>query len=195
MRPARPIAAALALLAAACASKPPKLYLIEDAPNAGGPQQARELYVGVARVALPAYASDARIARRSEGGRLILDDDHRWAEPPEDSLTRVLSSQIARELGGLSVSEPFPRGFKLDIRVASTFDQFLLTENGEAVMTGTISYITGDGRRTLKIEPFSVKTGVTGASMGDYAAAVSVNLAEIGGQIAGTVEDLRSDAG
>ena len=56
--------------------------------------------IGIAVVSLPGYARDARMASREAGNRIVVDDAHRWAEDPDEAITRALAERAARARRG-----------------------------------------------------------------------------------------------
>jgi len=178
-------------LLSACSSAPPDLYLIESAAERAYDAAEDPLLIGVGSVSLPSYANDVRIARKSEDGRIVLDDDHRWAEAPQNSIHRVFAAELGRRAGALVIAEPFPRGLDLDLRVSVTIENFIQTADDKAEMSGILAYQSGDGRSTVHIERFSFSTPLNGGSVSDYAQGIAANL----GLVAGTVSDTISRRG
>ena len=81
--------------------------------------------LGTAVVTLPGYARDPRIASRDAGTGVSFDDDDRWAESPEEAITRVLVERLRHHGGDAVLLEPFPRGFEPAARVEIAFDRLL----------------------------------------------------------------------
>lgn len=153
------VAAALAaLLTGACKSGPaPRLYVLEPAATQAAPVTDTFDAIGTAIVTLPGYARDARIASRDAGIGVSLDDEHRWAEEPEEAITRVLLDSLRRHGGGSVLLEPFPRDFEPDARVEIDFDRLLRTAAGGAQASGRILLLSGDGRRLVDVLPFELE--------------------------------------
>ncbi|MEM6746713.1 MAG: PqiC family protein [Pseudomonadota bacterium] len=178
----------LLLTLSACASAPPKFYLLEAPSALASNQQATGPYgtIGISRVALPAYASSEKIARVDEDRQLFKEDDHRWAEPPADGLTRVLAAALASQTGATVITEPFPRGLDPDLRVSVQFDRFLRSPSGAAMIAGQYTLEDSLGRNVLAIEPFSVEVASDSAGYNAYADAVADAVGRLGAEISRT---------
>ncbi|MEM0927887.1 MAG: PqiC family protein [Pseudomonadota bacterium] len=178
----------LLLTLSACASAPPKFYLLEAPSALASNQQATGPYgtIGISRVALPAYASSEKIARVDEDRQLFKEDDHRWAEPPADGLTRVLAAALASQTGATVITEPFPRGLDPDLRVSVQFDRFLRSPSGAAMIAGQYTLEDSLGRSVLAIEPFSVEVASDSAGYNAYADAVADAVGRLGAEISRT---------
>ena len=175
----------IVIAAAACSSPPTNLYLIDDRGERSPALSSQGLpVVGLEKVDLPSYAQDERVISRGANHRLIADDNNRWAEPPEESLTRVLALKLGRELNALPLTEPFLRGADLSLRIAVTLDTFILNEDGEAEMSGQTAILSPNGRDVLAIERFAFKTKAASGSAGDYASAIEADLQKLSTSIA-----------
>ncbi|MBX2882617.1 MAG: PqiC family protein [Granulosicoccus sp.] len=149
------------LLQAGCRSgPPPKLYLLEvPATTSDIDNHESEIIgsIGLASVTLPDYASDDRIASLTADGSVSQNDQHRWAEDPEDAMTRLLSARLRYHSGGTVLIEPWPRDYKPKARVEVIFDRLLRQTTGGAELTGQIHLLSGDGRRLLDALQFAFK--------------------------------------
>lgn len=142
----------------ACGSGPaPRLYLLESRyESAQRAVQTEFSELGLSVVSLPGYAKDERIATRGKTASVYLDDLHRWAESPEEAITRVLAEGLRMHSGATVLKEPWPRGYKPQARVEVVFDRLLRESNGGSDMAGQIRLIAGDGRSILSVTPFQV---------------------------------------
>jgi len=138
---------------------PPKLYLLEpivalesEYDTASVSKKINTL--GISVVALPGYASDARIAGLRSDGSVYQDDDHRWADSPDDAITRVLADRLRAQANATVLIEPWPRDYKPDARVEVVFDRLLREPLGGVDMAGQILLLSGDGRNLLRALPF-----------------------------------------
>ena len=141
---------------AACGGGPPaRLYLLEPVSDSSFKRDDVVLdRLGIAMVTLPGYAKDARIASRREDGSIYLNDDHRWAEAPEEAITRVLAERLRERSGATLLAEPWPRDFEPVARVEVAFDRLLRESLGGVDMAGQILILSGDGRNVLRVQRF-----------------------------------------
>ncbi|MBX2836249.1 MAG: PqiC family protein [Gammaproteobacteria bacterium] len=146
----------LAVLPLACSSKPPaKVYLLEPVFDLQAEVPAANIQaLGLAVVTLPGYATDQRIASRGERARILLDDDHEWADSPDEAITRVLAHRLQDFADADVLIEPWPRGYDPEARIEVVFDRLLREPTGGAEMAGQIRIIAGDGRRVLGVKRF-----------------------------------------
>ncbi len=154
-----PLLAALLFLSGCGSGPAPKMYLLE-------PIVALELEnddklvsntinnLGISVVALPGYASDARIAGLRNDGSVYQDDDYRWADSPDDAITRVLADRLRAHANTTVLIEPWPRDYKPEARVEVVFDRLLREPLGGVDMAGQVLLLSGDGRKLLNALPF-----------------------------------------
>ena len=88
----------LALAAASCTrSEAPRYYYLTaagiDHAAGGGPS------VGIETVTIPAYAERESLVAAEGAHELRVYEGHRWAEPLEDGVTRVIAENLAALLG------------------------------------------------------------------------------------------------
>ncbi|MEE9319688.1 MAG: PqiC family protein [Granulosicoccus sp.] len=142
----------------ACGNGPaPRLYLLEPWYESAPRVIQTELSeLGLSIVSLPGYAKNERIATRDKTASVSLDDRHRWAESPEQAITRVLAEGLRIHSGATVLTEPWPRGYKPQARIEVVFDRLLREPNGGSDMAGQIRLIAGDGRSVLSVTPFQV---------------------------------------
>jgi len=150
----------LALLLSACGGGPPaKLYLLE--PQTSIDPVAESIVrnsaleaLGIAKVMLPGYAREPRIASLLSDGTVVQSDGHRWAQEPEDAISGLLAARLRFHAKSTVLIEPWPRDYKPDARIEVSFDKLLREPLGGAEMSGQIQIISGDGRRLIKAVPF-----------------------------------------
>jgi len=144
------------LLLSACGSGPaPKLYLLEpivDEQQQRTPTLAKD--IGLAVVKVPGYADDQLIASRVGGTRVVVSDEHQWAEDPDAAITRVLANRI-------------------------DFDKLLRDERGGAEVAGQLRIISGDGKEVLSVKSFQVVHESGGMAQADFFTALSRAINDI----------------
>lgn len=149
----------LAATLSACGSgPPPKLYLLESLSSDQEARGALEAPVfnslGISLVELPGYVGDARITSVDKKGIVYHDDRHRWAEEPQDAISRVLSDRLRIRTGATVLIEPWPRDYEPAARIEVIFAKLLREPLGGVEMAGQILLLSDDGRRLLKALPF-----------------------------------------
>jgi uncharacterized lipoprotein YmbA len=150
----------LFIMSACSSGPPPKLYLLEPFElDAGTIQLAKTSGIkslGMSPVELPGYSSDAQIASLQSDGTVYQDDGNRWAEEPEDAITRLLSDRLRAHTEATVLVEPWPRDYEPVARVEVAFDKLLRGPGGGAQMTGQILLLSGSGRKLLKAVSFNI---------------------------------------
>ena len=145
----------------ACSSgPPPKMYLLEpvgsDVDTIELAQKSGIKSLGMSLVVLPGYTSDAQIASLRADGSIYKDDGNRWAEDPDDAITRLLSERLRVRAAATVLIEPWPRDYVPVARVEVSFDRLLRQPAGGADMSGQILLLSGSGRKLLKAIPFNI---------------------------------------
>ncbi len=77
-----------------------------------------DLVIGIGPVILPAYLKRHQIVTRIDSNRLMLNEFHRWAEPLEEGIPRLLREYMSScEPVSQIVSYPWSKSIKLDYQV------------------------------------------------------------------------------
>lgn len=132
----RLLAVGFVVLLAACGSSPPVHYYslqsleldyLEDVDDSA------VMYLGPLR--LPEYVARTQLVTRGEGAVVIVDDYHRWAEPLDDAIPRIVAANVDHLLDRVVVV-PFPQGNLLepDYRLQGSIVRFDADRAGRAVL-------------------------------------------------------------
>jgi len=171
----------LCLLIISCSSGPPaRQYLLEpvlDPVNESVPPIIEA--VALAEVVVPAYASDQRVASRDERYRIKYDDNNKWADSPDEALTRVLANRLRYYLEATVIVEPWPRGYEPQARIEVQFDKLLREATGGAEMSGQIRIISGDGKKMIDVRTFQFVRYANSRDPNAYFAAVAAGVNDI----------------
>ncbi|MFK7859509.1 MAG: membrane integrity-associated transporter subunit PqiC [Granulosicoccus sp.] len=154
------MAAAVLGLSACISGPPPKLYLLDANIIEGVNDESTTASItalGISQVKLPGYASDPRIASNHSDGSIELLDAQRWAEEPEDAITRLLAERLRDRATATVLVEPWPRDYSPQARVEVVFDRLLSEPDGGAHLAGQIQLLSGNGRRLLQSVPFDFR--------------------------------------
>jgi len=148
--------AATTLVAVGCSSgPPPKQYILEpvlDPVNESVPPAISA--VALAEVIVPAYADEDRLASRDLKQQIVYHEDIKWADAPDDAMTRVLANRLRFYLEANVIVEPWPRGYKPEARVEVQLDKILREATGGAELSGQIRIISGDGKEMIDVRTF-----------------------------------------
>jgi len=95
---ARRFAAVVAVLLGACSTSPtPRLYAIDPGAVAVAATSGPSVYV--AAVSVPEAVDRPQIVLRRGAGEIVVQEQHRWAEPLRLALGRVVAAQLSAALG------------------------------------------------------------------------------------------------
>lgn len=148
------------------------------------------LALGVGPVEFPAYLRRLSVVTRVGPHRLELSDDKRWAEPLDKNFTRVLSENLATELGTQRIEKyPWPLATKIDYQVEVDVQCFETNSDGQAQLAA--SWIIRDGRSESIL--YASKTNATapaGTDATSSSSALSSDLATLSKAIAENVVEL-----
>lgn len=168
---------AVLLLLAACARTPPVNYYLLAGPTAAAPAGMHR--IGLGPVRLPEYLDRPQIVRWASPTRLQLSQQHRWAEPLQESFTRALGAHLDAALPAARVL-PWPaRGTaQPDARLAVDVQRFEASADGGMVLEARWTYSHGtSGAKPL--EAISVLREAISGEPGDYDALVAAASAAV----------------
>ena len=99
------LALALALGAPACASSPPDRFYALPSPTASAGQAAGATrLVLVTQAVVPEAVDRPQLVLQDGEQRLIILEQHRWAEPLRTGVARVIAAELERRLPGTRVA-------------------------------------------------------------------------------------------
>lgn len=167
----------------ACGSgPPPKLYVL-DASTVRAPTDdtltTSLAALGISQVTVPGYASDSRIAMNRGDGQVVLLDSQRWAEEPEDAITRLLAERLRVRATATVLIEPWPRDYVPEARIEVVFDRLLGQLDGGAHLVGQIKLLSGNGRSLLQSVPFDLRVPGQSTDVADFFKAVALGVDRI----------------
>jgi len=149
-------AAALAVLAAGCASKPDNYYTLaspvaaaEAAPSTLS--SAAPLYIELAPVAVPERFARPQMVVRQPNGSVQVEvlEQHRWAASFENELRDALASGIAGRLGALDVTKGGRQSSQPVWRIAVQLQQFDAVDGGRVDASFNWTLRRSDEARTV----------------------------------------------
>lgn len=138
--------AALAALAAGCASTPqPHFYTLsaqtESAAYVAGPS------IAVGAVTVPDAVDRPQLVVTVNANEVTILQQHRWAQPLESELGRVLAENLTRETGNPRIAA-YPQNASLnaEYRVLVDFQSFAGRPNGDVALDALWSVRAADGK-------------------------------------------------
>jgi len=168
------------LLASCGSGPPPKQFLLEpvlDPVNESRPPAIDA--IGLAEVMVPKYAADQRLASRDENYQILYDDDTKWADSPDEALTRVLANRLRYYLEANVIVEPWPRGYEPQARIEVQLDKLLREGTGGAELSGQIRIISGDGKQMIAVRTFQFVRYANSRDPNQFFAAVAAGVNDI----------------
>lgn len=131
--------AALALLAGCASSHPSRFYLLHplaDPETAGQkPPAHSSLTLGIGPVLVPKYLDRPQISVRISDNEIYLSEFHRWAEPLENNMTRVIAENLSILLGTDHIEIfPWKSSSPIDYQVRIMIAQFDGNFGAQAVL-------------------------------------------------------------
>jgi uncharacterized lipoprotein YmbA len=174
--------------AAGCArTQPTRYYTLSPVqPAAAASAPASALRIGVGPVVLPDYLDRAQMATMVGPNEVIYSEFHRWAEPLDAMLARVLAEDLALLIGTERIAAyPWRTDTHPDVAVELRVLRLEAGPDGTAVLDVRWRALTPDDEGTIQRTTIEVP-----AEPGDYAAraaACSRALADLGRRIADAV--------
>jgi uncharacterized lipoprotein YmbA len=181
----------LVLLFAACGSSPPARFYSLQALDLAYQPDAKEavvMYVGPLR--LPEYLARPQIVTRGDGSEMLIDDYHRWAEPLEDAIPRIVAVNVDNLVEGvIVVAFPSSNVLESDYRLQGSIVRFDADATGRAVLIAQWGISKPDGDflvppRKSRYEALASPTGDPGA----VATALNDTVAQFSREVAAEIE-------
>jgi uncharacterized protein len=93
------LAAVLLLPACAGSSHPPQYYVLTPEARTSAPADASGPSIAVGPVSVPDVVDRPRIVLKGAGNEVKMSEYNRWASPLKNEIARVISTNLAQELG------------------------------------------------------------------------------------------------
>jgi uncharacterized lipoprotein YmbA len=124
------------LMFAGCGTSPPVHYYGLDTIDIGYTQDKEGspvLVLGPFR--MPEYLNRSQMVTRGSGAEMIVDDGSRWAEPLDDSIHRILASNLDSLLESMIVvAYPATTLLEVDYRLVGRIDRFSSGQDGQIIL-------------------------------------------------------------
>lgn len=170
-----------ALLVAGCGSSPRTAYYVLRPATEGTPAGVRPA-LGIAALEVADYLLAAQLAT-GEGTRVVRADFHRWAEPLDEGIARVLLLDLGSALDTQAVrAAPWPRDWAPDWELRVRIERL---DAGESEATLVASWSLQDGARSRPAR--DRLTRLARARSGGGTATIAADFSALLGEFAGVV--------
>ena len=181
------IPAVVALLAGCASSPPTAFYALEPLPLSGDESVGGPL-VGVGPMSVANYLRRPQLVSRGQDGAVRVEEFHRWIEPLDDALPRLLTHNLAVLVPQASFVEvPALSTVRPTVRLLANITRFEVDVSGRALLEAQWAI---DDRQSLLFGPrreiFFAPVGGTGAP-GDQVLALQSTLEQFSRAIAAEV--------
>ncbi len=181
------LSAALACLAAGCGTSPPSQFYVLQAPAdlAAERQGSKELSLVVGPVELAEYLNRPQMVTRQSDHELKLSEYHRWAEPLEDNVTRVLVESLSLLLATNRVVDFPSRGTQeIDFHVCVEILRFDAGPDASVNLDARWQVFKGEWEVLLESRGSRIRESAAGTEYGAIVAAQNRALVTLSREIA-----------
>jgi uncharacterized protein len=187
----------LAVSLAGCGSSPKPTYytLSSSLAPAKQVQPTASFSVVVGPVTLPELVDRPELVVRAAANRVLLVDQHRWAEPLKREVPRVIASNLSRLLGTTRVFAYQQSGpGEVDYRVVMDFERFDSIPGDSVMLDARWSVRVAAGGGGLRTERSIVRVPTDGQGYDALAAAHGRALEHMSEEIAGVIRTMHASA-
>lgn len=175
------------LVLTGCSTTPPiRLYILTPLPTQDVPVASAGkpgLAIGVGPVELPQYTNRPQIVTGNHQPEIFGSATAQWAEPLQESVTRVLAENLSRLLGTERVAI-FPwKGGAPRYQVVVEVTHFLGDPDGEVSLVALWSILSQDSKEALVSKKLTVREATGAPGYAPLAAAMSRAVAVLGREI------------
>lgn len=179
------------LMLAGCGTSPPVHYFGLDTIDIGYTQDKEgSPVIALGPFRMPEYLNRSQMVTRGSGAEMIVDDGSRWAEPLEDSIHRILASNLDSLLQSvIVVAYPSSALMEVDYRLAGRIGSFSSGQNGLIVLE--VQWGAADVEGGMVVAPRRSRyesQATTPGDPGSVALAMSDALAQFSRDIASEIE-------
>ena len=180
----KPSIALLMLLLAGCAShSPPARFYLLTAEVASPAAVTGDLFLGVGPVRLPDYLDRSQLVRRLDGGRLQVDEFHRWGGDLARNIQEVLATNLGRLLASPRVLA-WPWSARLDLPHRLTLDIYRFEAGPGAQVTLDVQWQWLQKGRLTRMGRERIEVPVASDTPAAWVQAQSRALAELARRLA-----------
>lgn len=179
----------IAPLMAACTAAPQdQYYLLSSTQAPASSATGQGMVVGIGPVSIPSHLDRSMIVTRSSSNRLNVLSGHRWAEPLDENINRILVENFDHT-GKASRLETYPWTSRagVDVQVIVDIDRFERQPDGNVLLSARWKLVAFESG-VVKASNSYEKTGApNGSDVESTVSAMSDLLADLSGEIANYV--------
>ena len=174
-----------------CGSSPPVHYYgLEPMNITYEPDDPGSPLLGLGPLRTPEYLSRSQIVMRNGAGNIIIDDYHRWVEPLDQSVHRIVAANVDALLSGVAVlAFPYNAAFDLDYQLIGRVEQFDADSSSHAILV--VQWSVVGNTKNIIVAPRRDRYEAQGASSNDAASitqAMNDCMAQFSRDVAGVME-------
>ncbi len=186
-------AGVLLVILSGCASAPidgPSYYLLDAQAERANAIELTQFKVGLGPVELPTYLERDGILTFSNNNQLNYSENHRWAEPLQESVLEVLRENFTRLLPKQQfILFPWRQLDKPRYQVEINITQFALQAD-DAVVLAAVWMLHNDDGEQIVVENSQLSLPVASLDYADVVNAQSHLLSKLSVQIARALADI-----
>lgn len=163
------------VLFASCGNAVPTFYVLSTEgplPSGGGTG------IGIGPITLAEYVDRQNIVVQSGPNKLVLAESHLWAGDLDDSVARVIATNVGRRLGTGNVrTYPWQKDSEIDYQVAMDIREFIAGSDGYAHIEASWRIYSLPGSKLVRSKTFVGKEPIASE---DYEAVVAAQSKLLG---------------
>lgn len=134
--------------------------------------------LGIGPIIVPEYANRRNLVIETSPNRLEVVLSHRWAGALDESIARVMATNLGRKIGTNQVQVyPWQRDSEIDYQIAIHFTEFLAKDDGYAYLEGSWRVYELPGSQLRSTHSFVLKEPILSR---DYEAVVNAKSRLLG---------------
>lgn len=169
-------------LVAGCGSGYPTFYTLSAE---GSIPSSKGVGIGVGPVILAEYLDRPNLVIKTGANRIEVAEKHLWAGDLDDSISRVLSVNLGRELNTGNVRVyPWTSDREIDFQIAMDVSEFIAADDGYVYLNASWRIYSLPGRRMIGSDTFAGKEPISRENFDSMVAAQSRLLGRLSKDIA-----------
>jgi len=149
------------------------------------------LVVGIGPIRLPSYLDRPQVVTRDGRNKLHLAEFDQWAEPLNDSFSRVLAENLSILVPAKQVVVlPSRTSIPCDYRVSVNVNRFECTQDGHCSLTAHWSISKEEGKRELVARSSSFGESATGGDLESAVHAMNLALEKLSRALAKAIREI-----